>query len=356
MQQGAPRGVAFALVMAVACATDPLPAADTRVPTTAAPTTIEVGPSTTTRAGQEVAPFRLEPHEENPVLRKSAVGGAVFMPEVHYRDGSFHMWFTATGDWVKEPLAIHHAVSSDGILWTIDSDPALEADDEGFDAVSVSAGRVVEMEDGWVMYYNASARPVAGPGEAIGRATAPGPEGPWTADPEPVLGVGEPGAWDSRFITPNTVVATESGINLYYSGGSAPVNMGPQTLGLARSTSGRVFEKLPTPVIDGTSPWDGGFSYMAAIFPYRDGLAAFYTGNGQDGREAIGYGWSADGVDWETSLAPLLEPGHQPWATEDIAASSVVELPDGRWLLYYSGKSDHALGFDIGVAEIVATR
>jgi hypothetical protein len=300
------------------------------------------------------SPIRIEPYDGNPVIETPSDAGGTMLPRVVVSDDVVHMWFTQTTDWRSVPSAIYHAASTDGLTWDVDEEPALSADGDGFDAFSVASGTVVETDDGWVMYYNAAAVPTMGPGPAVGRATAPGPDGPWTADPEPVLVTGEAGSWDSGFVTPNTAIVTDAGIRLYYSGGVDYPAFEPMSTGVATATDATTFTRQPDPVIFGVDGWDGQLAWEAAVFPFDSGYGALYTGDPKSlTGEAIGYAWSADGVAWDkASDNPLLQPRAQAWATLDVVAGSVIEMPDGRLLLYYSGNTT-GLDFSIGLAELV---
>ena len=360
--------VAALAVVAAGCATQtsasdtPADVVATTAPTTTSAPTTTPPPATTTTAAPETtttteaamqSPISLEPYDGNPVIPTPTDTGGAMLPSVVVADGIVHMWFTQTADWMTEPTAIYHATSPDGLTWEVDEKPVLTADGDGFDAFSVGEGTVVETDDGWVMYYNAAAEPTIGPGPAIGRATAPGPDGPWTADPDPVLVTGDQGSWDSGFVTPATVIVTDEGIRLYYSGGANYPEFEPTATGLATAPDTTTFTKEPGPVIAGVKGWDGQFAWEAAVFPFDSGYGALYTGDPKTlTGEAIGYAWSADGTTWDTaSDNPLLQPRAQAWASIDVVAGSVVEMPDGTMLLYYSG---NVTGFDfaIGVAEL----
>ncbi|MEZ5175440.1 MAG: hypothetical protein R2823_04460 [Acidimicrobiia bacterium] len=300
------------------------------------------------------SPFALEPYAANPIIQQPTETGGSMLPAVLLVDDLLHMWFTQTTSWSTVPTAIYHATSIDGFEWVVDPAPALEADGSGFDAFSVAEGRVIQIDGVWIMYYNAREEPGPGPGPAIGRATAPSPDGPWKAGPSAVVRTGNAAAWDSGFVSPAAAIASEDGVQLFYSGGTDYATFGPTATGLARSVDTKAFTKESRPVIDHGTGWDGHYSWEAAVFPLGNGLAAFYTGDPKElTGEAIGYASSSDGVVWaKATNNPLLEPRDQEWASLDVVAGSVVTLPDGRVLLYYSG-TNGGLSFSIGVAEAV---
>ncbi len=246
------------------------------------------------------SPFRLIPYESNPVVPMPGPDGGAMLPHVMSFDGVLHMWFTQSEDWLKAPAVILHAVSTDdGETWEVDPEPALVGDGNGFDAFAVGEPVVVATDSGLVMYYNGRGVPGPGPGPHIGRAVSESPSGPWSPDPDPVLTVGAPGDWDSGFVTPNAALVEESGTKLIYSGGTDYVALEATHLGLAESADGVEFAKHAEPVMSGEAGWDGHFNWEAAVFPYNGGLGAFYTGDPKTlTGEAIGFAWSPDGMTW----------------------------------------------------------
>lgn len=328
--------------------------------TTLAPTTTATTSTTTTstttvpKRNRAPSPFHLEPLAANPIIERSSESGGTMLPEVELIDGRFHMWFTETEDWSSIPEAIYHATSDDGMTWTVDDEPALTGDGSGFDAFAVAEARVVEDGDGgWVMFYNAMEAPRYGaPGTAIGRARADSPFGPWTAEPDPVLTIGASGAWDAGFVLPASAVWFDDQILLFYSGGRDLRAPGWST-GLVK-IDGEALTQLPDAVIRPVRFWNGTAAWEPAVFLYDEGPGAFLSGvpSSMEG-ESIGYVWSPDGVTWtEAEDNPILKP-EESWAALFVLASSVVELPDGRRMLYYSGTATGPLDFSIGAAEVI---
>lgn len=326
----------------------------TEAPVASTTTTTQIATTTTSTEQPMTAPFTLVPFDGNPVIPAPGPKGSSFLPAVVVESDTFHMWLTSSPDLLAVPTAIYHATSDDGISWTIDDTPAVAADGEGFDAFSTADARVVALDGGmWVMFYNARSEPGPGPGPAIGRATAPGPGGPWTTEAEPVVVTGQ--VWEAGFVSPASVIINDDGVSLFYSAGSNYAAFEPTLTGLATAPS--VFDsftKHGSPVLEPKgSGWDGHFRWELAAFPYDGGLAGFYSGDPTTlTGEAIGYAESTDGVTWITAAQPLLNPRDQAWASLDVVSSAVVEAPDGRLLLYYSGGND-LFSLSIGVAEIV---
>jgi hypothetical protein len=109
-------------------------------------------------------------------------------------DGQLHMYANVFTGWPGR-VQVPHLVSSDGAAWELAAEkPVLTSDDVPFaePGMDVSTGFVAE--DGtWVLIFETVnyGRPWA-----LGMATAPGPEGPWTVEPEPIL-AGADGSYDA---------------------------------------------------------------------------------------------------------------------------------------------------------------
>jgi hypothetical protein len=172
----------------------------------------------------------------------------------------------------------------------------------------------------WVMYFSAS--PEGGvDGAHIWRATAPAAEGPWTADPEPVLARAdvptEQGSDPVQLDFP-AVVRVEDGYLMLF--GWSP--SGSTTLvRAATSADGIAWTVADAPAID--LGLCGGFDTrsvtMPRVAPHPDGgWFAVYGGFGDDAEAsmALGLARSADGAAWECAAAePILEVGDIPGST-----------------------------------------
>jgi hypothetical protein len=137
-------------------------------------------------------------------------------------DGVHHLYVVGFGD-APGDQRVFHASSADGISWDVD-----EADPFANLGIVASPpgpipGSVVTVGDEFVMYLWAVPAPQV-EGAQIYRAVAADPGGPWVADPEPVVPVGEPGDVDDLGIDFPAVVETEQGFLMLYgaNGGDHP--------------------------------------------------------------------------------------------------------------------------------------
>jgi predicted GH43/DUF377 family glycosyl hydrolase len=256
-----------------------------------------------------------------------------------------------------DTMAIGYATSADGRSFTKHaSNPILTGDESGFDARRVGYGVPLFEEDTWILYYNAGGTE-RGLGKTIGRATAPAPSGPWARRQQPVLAAGGSGEWDSLSIVPESVVATEEGYVMYYSGeygyydeDGRPV--GVIMIGMATSPDGITWTKYDDPattdppfaesdpVLQPGPPdsWDSAIVWECAVHKVAGGWEMFYTGSNQQ-RIQIGYATSSDGFHWTKHREnPIFVPEIDPLATETepplLEAPSVV-VNDSTYTLYY---------------------
>ena len=232
---------------------------------------------------------------ETPVLEASDLGDghytAILSAAYFVADGMRHAYVVGFAD---EPgdQDVFHVISSDGLAWEIDEDPPFEQLGLELSRPGPIPGSVIQADDGtWVMYlWGIPAQAFSG--GVIYRATAPSPAGPWVADPEPVLPLGEPGAWDDAGLDFPAVVAMGGGYLMLYGG----LN-GSQTtsIGVATSEDGITWVKDPEPVLMADSCGKPGATYagLPRLMTTDDGYLLLFE---QDRETAMAT--SPDGHEW----------------------------------------------------------
>ena len=297
-------------------------------------------------------PWHFNAHPGNPVLGKGAAGqwdaGAAFAPSVVIHNDTTYIFYTGTVNAESQPLAIGLAVSADGFAFTKSAaNPILQADGSGFDAYAVSGAIVLVEESAWIMYYGAKSSGGSGPGDFIGRATANGPEGPWTRLDTAVLSVGSPGEWDAGFIAPSSVLRTDSGYLMYYTASNLEFPLGFWQVGMASSPDGIVWTKYNDPATPGSSDpvlkvgstgsWDASMACFCWVLPSPVGFEMFYYGDKGNGTVAgIGYATSIDGVHWTKYDAnPIFTKQDDPYAAANPYATVEVPAVAVRGSTYY---------------------
>lgn len=216
------------------------------------PPTIAPGPSLTPSPASTPTPTETPAAEidirlatDGPVFEASDLDGGSYgftLPAAYFTaDGVQHLYVVGFGD-LPGDQKVYHATSTNGTDWTVD--PADPFADLGLSLSPPGPipGTVVPADaGGWQMYFWGVPSPQV-QGAQIYRATSPDPGGPWTADPDPVLPLGEPGEADDGGVDFPSVVATDDGYLMLYSasGGDHPRDA---RILLARSEDGITWEK-----------------------------------------------------------------------------------------------------------------
>ncbi len=302
-------------------------------------------------------------HRGNPVLPVGPSGAwdsAFIDPAaVIYHDGMYHSFYAAVPTWPYD-LAIGHASSPDAVNWTRSgSDPVLVGAAADFESRSINSNSAIITDDGqWVLYFT-----IATHGAfkgSIGRAVASGPTGPWVVDPEPVLQPGPKGAWDHNGIGNASVLRTDAGYVMYFSGeGVVKGEKFSEThtmVGLARSDDGVAWIKHDDPVtVDGryreSDPvlrdgeaedgWMKSYITDPNVQRTADGWAmVFRGGNGKK----IGYATSRDGIVWEHAFeSPILVPSAA--GVSEIYFTSFLHRDGVDYVFFEGGSFTEANGF-----------
>jgi predicted GH43/DUF377 family glycosyl hydrolase len=214
--------------------------------------------------------------------------GAVFEHE-----GEFHMFanlFTGFPGISQVP----HLTSPDGVTWTLaEREPVFVTDDIDFAATGAHVSSGFVADDGtWVLIFSSltSLEPWR-----LGRATAPGPDGPWTVDPEPILEPGEEGEADAGGLSWPSVVRTDDGYAMYYTA-KATVAGGNSFIAMATSPDGETWTRADRPVLEAALDWEEGALDRPRVAVTPDGFAMVYSGGDLTNR---GIAYSSDGVTWE---------------------------------------------------------
>ncbi len=245
----------------------------------------------------------------NPVVTRQLAGlDALYVNPgaVIEADGRLHMFANVFSSWPGH-VDVPHLVSQDGVTWLPAAKaPVLTSDDIPFTSggADVSTGFVTR--DGtWVLILETveSTAPWK-----LGRATAPGPDGPWTVDPEPILTAGPAGDWDAGGLSWPSVVATDTGFAMYYTGLDRLGGIG--AIGLATSADGTTWTKHDGPVLVAEAPWERGKLDRPRVAATPRGLAMVYAGGRLTDR---GLAWSDDGVAWRREgVGPVISADRFP--------------------------------------------
>jgi predicted GH43/DUF377 family glycosyl hydrolase len=275
-----------------------------------------------------------------------------------FYNGIYHMFFNGIISY-PAPVSVGYATSTDGRAWTkVSKSPVLLSSQVKYAPLTIFVSSVLVQPDGtWVMYFytldNSGA--IFGGPATIGRATAPQPTGPWTPDAAPVLQPGKAGSWDAMSVASPSVVRTDTGYAMYYTG-VASLNDTHGAIGMATSADGihwRKYNNLATtdpryaesdPVLlpGANGAWDGQRLLDPNVVRAENGwvmayLSAAPPGTAPKNYSAFGYATSSDGITWHKSEAnPVL-------STLNVSDWLGIYLGN---LLYQNGTL--SLYFDVG--------
>lgn len=271
------------------------------VPATTVVTTPTSSPPTDTpEPGPLFTPVQTEPvfaRGQKPWFADVVEPGAVI-----FQDGQFHLFFNGFEGWPAK-VAIGYATSPDGVTWTLASpNPILDSAVETFDGYTFFASSALVENDTWTLYLYTLAEGRDGAPGQIYRATAPTPAGKWTLDPTPILTPGGEGAWDAVRVTDPSVIRTSDGYFLYYTGADTDRLQATRMIGLATSPDGIIWTKRPDPVLSlgEKGAWDAPRVFQPHVVQTPDGFWMLYKANIKVGQsEAFGLAYSQDGVTWE---------------------------------------------------------
>jgi predicted GH43/DUF377 family glycosyl hydrolase len=220
--------------------------------------------------------------------------------------GKLHMFANVFTGW-PGPVQMPHLTSTDGATWALVSpEPVLTSDDFPLadPGADISTGFIAD--DGtWVLIYETVA---IGEPWVLGRATAPGPDGPWTVEADPIIEAGPEGSWDAAGHSWPSVVRTDAGYLMFFTGLDVPRGTG--SIGLATSTDGVTWTKQQQPVLVAEADWEDGSLDRPRVAVTPDGLVMVYAGRDLTDR---GVAWSGDGMTWERDgQAPVLTDADLP--------------------------------------------
>ena len=327
-------------------------APSTVAPTTTAATTTTttMAPTTTTEPPPPVAfdddfSFALQsgPNEwENQFIDPGAVV---------FHDGLWHMFYNGIDRWPAH-VKVGYATSPDGVDWTKQTDePVFSTDQIPYAGISAFMSTAAVLDDGtWAVWFYTVQSGNSFSTGVVGRMTAPGPLGPWTADPEPTLDRGPEGAWDSTGVSNPTVLRVGDEWWMWFDANRGDLESeGDRSIGLATSTDGVTWVRHDDPATTAppfavsdpvlvTDPggWDERRVYDPEVVTTADGFAMTYftrrPGTTFPEYDA-GLAFSVDGVTWVKDRgSPFFKS--RSFGYNGVFLSTLIDLGDRYVLLF----------------------
>jgi hypothetical protein len=261
-------------------------------------------------------PIRLAPVGSGPAILHEAVdAGFVLGAAAIEVDGVAHLWAVAFRTEPDIPPDLVHLTSDDGTTWEAGPEPVrLDATALGVNDIGPIPSSVLIDGDGtWLLY--GGARRAGSDAPIVWRATSPGPDGPWTVHPEPVLTPSADG-WDSAITDHPSVLRTDDGYLMAY-GGAGGAQPNRNRIGFARSPDGIAWTRIPATLPaaddgDALGPVACGIDARTMFEPElvrTDGGLRLLFGAMVDDDMFIGAADSPDGRTWTCAAeGALLEP------------------------------------------------
>ncbi len=331
-------GVALAMVVG-ACAPASAPSASTE----ASPSSPAPAASTSPSALAAPSVSFGWPDGETPTVSRATTGlkeSFINPGAVIEGDGELHMYANLFTQWPGR-VQVVHLRSADGVDWTpVGEGPMLTSDDVPFakPGADVSTG-FIRTDGTWVLLFETVNHI---PPWELGVATAPGPDGPWTVAPEPILTAGQDGEWDAGGLAWPSVVPTSDGWALYYS--TYETNRRATVIGRATSADGASWTKDPEPVLVPEVDWEGTGLDRPRVVPVGHGFLMVYAGSDLTDR---GIATSTDGVTWtRDGQLPAITMGDFP-VTGRAWDAALIER-DGELTYFLEiGAGTQALGTEV---------
>ena len=221
-------------------------------------------------------------------------------------DGVLHAFANVFTPW-PGPVTVVHLTSKDGLRWArVGPVPAMSSAKLPFGTFGSDVSAGIVLDDGtWVVIIESvsSFKPWE-----LYEATAPGPDGPWTVDPNPILGAGAAGVIDAGGLQWPAIVKGPSGYLLYYA--AIPAGSGPAVIAVATSVNGRSWQRPVDPILVPDREFEGTAVNRPRVARLGDGFVMLYSGTPITNRgEAI----SSDGLTWtKVGDGPVIDRGRFP--------------------------------------------
>jgi len=313
----------------------------------------------------------LIPYDSNPVIPIGQTNdwddSALWWPNITVVNDTFYIIYNGSPNFPSAPSSIGLAVSADGYNFKkSSSNPILSGDGSGIDAYSVDVGCLYFKNSTWYLYYGCRATAPCQPGNMISRASSNSPHGPWIRSEDTLLVVGSAGEWDDVFISPCTILTTDTGLVMYYWGGEGWPNTKPQ-IGLATSTDeGYSWNKYNNPATTAKPYAESDPVLSPADFESYDDAGIWgcsvlqvdqkwemYYGGDAGNYGTICYAVSEDGVNWvKDDDNPFFDPSQDILASSHINGPSVVAAPDTYFVYYCYSVND--IGISLATSPITS--
>ncbi len=226
------------------------------------------------------------------------------------------------------------ATSTDnGLTWTKTPSPVLDLGQ--WDTKYIAANGAGIVVNGQMYHY------FHGEGsdghQKIGLATSADGQS-FTMRPDPVLSVGQPGAWDDLHVADPYVIRVGSQYWMYYLAVSHDYRF---NMGRATSSDGLTWQKEASPIFGAGAKGDfdeDGVGEAAVVYqaPY---YYMIYVGADAANRRSLGWASSTDGKTWTKRGQLIPDSMRQPWDSQVICDPTILPTgtADGTYYVWFGG-------------------
>lgn len=223
------------------------------------------------------------------------------------------------------------AVSRDGVQW-VRKGRVLSPDASTWEGDYIAANGTALVDGSRLLYwYQAGRIP------RIGLAVSNDGGATWIRHSDPVLPLGPRASWDERGVADPYVVRVGDSMYMYYLGQDRAQQ---QRIGLARSADGVHWEKLRSnPVLGLGEP--GAFDETGlgepAVWQEQGSYWMLYTARDPKEYRRIGLARSQDGIRWERVSAKPVIAGVERWNSAVVCDPSVLLTSEGARVWFGGG-------------------
>jgi sucrose-6-phosphate hydrolase SacC (GH32 family) len=158
----------------------------------------------------------------------------------------------------------------------------------------------------------------------------------WSRQGNPVVPLGPRGSFDESAVADPYVIRSGDRYYLFYLGQDRARR---QRLGIARSADGITWEKLRSnPILElgAAGSFDEGGLGEPAVWTSGGQWWMLYTGSDRSEQRRMGLAHSSDGVRWER-VPNFVISGTNPWDSQVICDPSVEQMPDRSLRVWFGG-------------------
>jgi len=177
----------------------------------------------------------------------------------------------------------------------------------------------------------------------------------WTRQGDAVVPLGPRGSFDERAVADPYVIRAGGNFYMFYLGQDRARR---QNLGIARSSDGVVWEKLRTnPVLEpgGPGTFDENGVGEPAVWTSGGQWWMLYRGRDKKEQRRLGLARSTDGVRWER-VPNFIASGSNTWDSQVVCDPSIEQMPDGSIRVWFGGgdvaRPDQGLHGQIGLGML----